>query len=614
MVTVVNRNLRTFALFLMLAGVWGLGFFAYLYLPVLSSALKGSFDATYGTMQQSGWWEALHATTPSMFLSLCYVQDRLECRASFKEIHKASWESNFLVVWQTIPWRRWQLWGYPALFLVGLLLLFLSKTQRPLYSARFAGLHELKRLFIKPKRGFSIPLGVLHGRWLGLTADFNRNQDLAHLLAIAPTRAGKSAHLMGVLLSWKLPVIVVDMKGELRERTGGFRTLLGEVYTLNPEKPQTSHRFDPIAVWLEQIPNAAPDIARFLLHDPDDREPFFSGQASYPLLAAIRSAVLLKKSVLKHLNDLLFLGVQGFVRQLHAHNDGEIERHLSGFLGMTSDEFLMLPHLDTKGPVFSVWQTLLQKLQPLMRPEVLELMGEDEIALEDLTDLSTLYIQWPEHLLDADAKPLALLLHVIVTCLCNKADREGGRLPYPTLLALDEITRYQVPALPQYISTMLGRGMAALLYAQSFSQLVHTYGEAQATVIEDNCGVEMYYRPQSDTSEKLEKELGQVSLPSERVSRRLKDHERTVSQGEQSRPLMTREEIRRLQDDQTLILSDSHRAILAKRINPFKVRWLKGRLDLPLLELEHREVVEVPELRQEVSPTAFFDFDEAELG
>jgi type IV secretory pathway TraG/TraD family ATPase VirD4 len=241
-------------------------------------------------------------------------------------------------------------------------------------------------------------------------------------------------------------------------------------------------------------------------------------------------------------------------------------------------------------------------------------MGEDELRLDDLTEFSSLYIQWPEHLIDADAKPLALVLHTLVTCLCHKADHEGGRLPYPTLFALDEITRYHVPALPQYISTMLGRGMAALLYAQSFAQLVSKYREAEATVIEGNCGVEMYYRPQSDTAEKLERELGQVSLPSERVSRRLSNLERTVSQGEQSRPLMTRDEIRLLKEDQTLILTDSHRPILARRVNPFKVKWLRQRLDLPLLEVTRREVVPSPEPRKEVSPTAFFDFDEAELG
>ena len=107
-----------------------------------------------------------------------------------------------------------------------------------------------------------------------------------------------------------------------------------------------------------------------------------------------------------------------------------------------------------------------------------------------------------------------------------------------------------------------------------------------------------------------------MSLKSERVSKRLKNHERTVAQGEQSRPLMTQDEIRLLKEDQTLILADSHRAILAKRLDPYADPFLKRRLYLlapPLESKRKAKVIKAKEVKQEISSTAFFDFDEAEL-
>jgi type IV secretory pathway TraG/TraD family ATPase VirD4 len=599
----------------MILGLTGLAYFGSLYLPRLSQAVQQTFSYSYGEMQRAGYWQAVNATSPSTFFSLCVFWNRAECSSVFRGLLSEVFSFYHQRVWLSLPFR-YQIVLYPPLVLAGLIMFFVSKRKRPLYEAKFAELHELKALRINAKSGTTIPLAKLRRCWLGLRADLKGNKDLANVLTIAPSRAGKSAHLIGVLLSWHLPAIVVDMKGELREKTAGFRSRFGKVFTLNPEKLETTHHFDPLAVWLAQDPHAAPDIVKFLLEDPQDRDTFFAAQASYPLLAAIRSATLLQKPVLTHLNDLLYLGVQGFVRTLQKHQDEEIERNLSGFLGMTSNEFLMLPNLETKGPVFSVWQTLLQRMQPFMRPELLELMSETDVTLSQLSVPSTLYIQWPEKYLDADAKPLALILHVLVTCLCDKADKRGGKLLCPTLLALDEITRYHVPALPKYISTMLGRGMSALLYAQSFSQLVKQYGETGATIIEDNCGVEMYYKPQSGSAKKLENELGQVSLKSERVSKRLKNHERTVAQGEQSRPLMTQDEIRLLKEDQTLILADSHRAILAKRLDPYTGSFLKRRLNLlapPLESKREVKVIKAKEAKQEVSSAAFFDFDEAEL-
>jgi type IV secretion system protein VirD4 len=61
------------------------------------------------------------------------------------------------------------------------------------------------------------------------------------------------------------------------------------------------------------------------------------------------------------------------------------------------------------------------------------------------------------------------------------------------LLALDEAGRTPIPKLPDYIATIAGRGMSALLYVQSLSQLGEVYGDKGAETILDNCRTQIYY-------------------------------------------------------------------------------------------------------------------------
>ena len=115
--------------------------------------------------------------------------------------------------------------------------------------------------------------------------------------------------------------------------------------------------------------------------------------------------------VLSHLDALLKRGHQGFVAALHGQGDPEIDALLTQYLGMPPAEFPAASFTDTRGPVFSVWQTLLERLGPFRRAGVLDLMSGSDFAAEDLLKPCTLYLAWPEADLDADAKPLALILN-----------------------------------------------------------------------------------------------------------------------------------------------------------------------------------------------------------
>ena len=618
MVTLVDRRRVVLAALFLVLGVAGLGLYARAFAPVLREALGTSLEAATTDLAQLGWAQAVAATDRRSFVRNCAFLNREGCARGFR---RAAWAAFKPAVAAGYGELRWPHAWAAALASTGLGVgLFAArKRSRPLFDAHFAAPGEVKPLLADLGHPATVLLGTLRGRYLGLTADLKGPGRVPHTLVIAPPDSGKSVGLIGVLLGWRQAAVVVDVKGELRAATGRWRHLrVGPVYTLSPDG--RGARFDPIAELLRLDPDAAEAVAHFLTYDPDDHPKFFAAQAKPALLAAVRSAQLAKEPVLPHLDALLKRGHQGFVRALHGQADPEIDAHLTQYLGMPPAEFPEASFTDTRGPVFSVWQTLLERLGPFRRAGVLDLMSGSDFAAEDLLKPCTLYLAWPEADLDADAKPLALVLHSLITCLCTLADRRGGRLPAPVLLALDEAPRYVVPALPKYLATMQGRGLSALMYAQSSAQFAVNYGARNAHTIQSTATVTVYLRPQLEDAERIVRQLGTVTLPGERRSRR-RGGDDVRTEHDHQRPLLSVDEVMRLKRDQMLVLTGVHRPVLAERLRYYADPRLKGRAAGPPLLLPPREprpdATPAPQKPQpgtaKKAPGTFHTFDEAEL-
>ncbi len=100
-------------------------------------------------------------------------------------------------------------------------------SERQLFTARFAKIHERFRLTIKHSAILNkSPLFLL-----GL-GRFNRvfcvrptttQRELANVLLLGKTRIGKGLNIVTNLLRWSAPVVVNDIKGELWDQTAGWR-------------------------------------------------------------------------------------------------------------------------------------------------------------------------------------------------------------------------------------------------------------------------------------------------------------------------------------------------------------------------------------------------------
>ena len=134
--------------------------------------------------------------------------------------------------------------------------------------ARFAKLHELAPLISSRVDLPSLILGIgpyFHPLRVHGTA---KRPELGNMLVNGPTRCGKGLLATSQILTWEGSVIVNDIKGELYEKTAGYRNRLGPVYRFDPTG--YSHRYDPTAG--KHTEDDLHELANYLLYDPQEKE------------------------------------------------------------------------------------------------------------------------------------------------------------------------------------------------------------------------------------------------------------------------------------------------------------------------------------------------------
>jgi len=103
-------------------------------------------------------------------------------------------------------------------------------------------------------------------------------------------------------------------------------------------------------------------------------------------------------------------------------------------------------------------------------------------------------------------------------------------------------------------------GIRACLVLQSLNQIYATYGANQS--ITDNCATLVRFTPNSlDNAERMSRSVGQTSVRHDHRTR--SGGAETVSQPEVGRPLMTSDEVLRMDLDEALIFARGHRTIRA---------------------------------------------------
>ena len=423
-----------------------------------------------------------------------------------------------------------------------------------------------------------------------------------HAICIGPTRSGKTAGvLIPTLLTWPHSCIVYDPKGELWQRTAGWREQeagnivmrlapadLVNTIGWNPfdrVRCGTPFEYRDVANIIEQIADPKgkgltdhwePTAANFLIGVALYSFDQFNGCSLAALLDLIddpahEPSVLLKTMTESHNKQIAQVG-----RGMLSTADRERASIIS-----TARRLLRLYRDPVIARNTDISGFAIDQLMNASKPVTLyiETRGEDELRLRPLVRLF-----------------LTLAVGQLISepaVLVNGIEMIPHK--YPLLLAIDEFASLgAMEPLELALSKAAGAGITALLLAQDHEQIVQAYGQNET--ITAHCKVMTAYAPNNaKTSDWLSAACGKSTVVLEEISESVTNGKRSQSRTLLSvaRPLMTPDEVRRLRQPVKdasgkitvpgdLLIFQSGQVILGTQSLAFRDPEFCRRMDIPV--------------------------------
>ena len=178
---------------------------------------------------------------------------------------------------------------------------------------------------------------------------------------------------------------------------------------------------------------------------------------------------------------------------------------------------------------------------------------------------------------------IRLILNQIVRTLTTTMTYRNGRAvanyKHPLLLMLDEfpvLGRLEVFA--EALSLIAGYGLRACLIAQDLSQIHAAYGHDES--ITSNCNTRVAFTPNRiETARWISAMAGEATV--RHSHRTVSSSGASTSEPEIARPMMTPDEVMRMNENDALIFTSGHPAIRATKLLYFKQPMFMERATIP---------------------------------
>jgi type IV secretion system protein VirD4 len=438
-------------------------------------------------------------------------------------------------------------------------------------SARFASKAELK--------AFQSEDGLLIGRDIG-TGKLMRYDGPAHLLTLAPTRAGKGVGtVIPNLLTVPRSVLVIDPKGENAKVAGDARKRFGAVHILDPfgVTGLPASAYNPLgrlsAESLDLGEDAA-SLAEALVMDPPGQqsEAHWNEEAKALLSGLIMFAVAHEdadRKTLATVREYLTLPPERFRALLELMQDstaagGLIARAANRFLGKSDRE------------AASVMSSAQRHTHFLDSPRIVAATARSDFQFSALRhDLTSIFLVLPPNRLDAYSRWLRLLVAQALQDIARDAEAaQAGaqRLKQPALFLLDEFAALgRLEAVERAMGLMAGYGLQLWPILQDMSQLKDLYG-ARANTFVANAGVLQTFGVNDfETAKWLSQSMGKETIGYQTESHRPGDIA-TTTQHIAARDLMTPDEIMQIDPSVQLLRVQGKPVIIARKLRYFADR------------------------------------------
>ncbi len=413
-----------------------------------------------------------------------------------------------------------------------------------------------------------------------------RHDGPEHVFCFAPTRSGKGVGLVvPTLLSWPHSVLVYDIKKENWATTAGWRRQFSRVWRFEPTSPD-SVRFNPlleIRRGLSEVRDVQ-NVADMLVDPTGEKDTKDHWQmTAHSLLCGAILHVLYAEP------DKTLSGVAAFLA-----DPSRAQRQ-------TLEQMLSTPHLPTgshpavaqvaremlnksDNELSGVYSTAMAALGLYRDPVIARSTSESDFRIADLVGAGTpvsLYLVVPPSDLTRTRPIIRLLLNQIGRRLTESIP---GPKTQRLLLLLDEFPSLgRLDFFESSLAFIAGYGLKAFLIAQSLNQLEKAYGQNNAIL--DNCHVRVTYGCNDDrTARRISDLLGQATEKKMQKSfsgSGLWLSNRTESEQEYGRPLLTAGEVTQLPADDGLLLVGGLLPYRARKVRYFIDRRFRDRAGLP---------------------------------
>ena len=486
-------------------------------------------------------------------------------------------------------------------------------------SARWATTRDLRaaRLIDPPARlrqlGVALrlarPLAHRAGIYLGLWQQWGRAAYLrdcgpAHVLVFAPTRSGKGVGIViPTLLTWPHSVLVHDLKGENWALTAGARRQMGQrCLRFAPASPEgDGARYNPLAEVRLRTPNEIRDVRNIvqMIIDPDGKglPDHWSREGSAFLTGMILDQLYSgREQTLSGLEARLCDPVQPIDDTLQQIMRAEHDP--DGAQGWTDARGIPTR---THPIIARAMRSMLDK-SPNERSGVisevkgfLELYRDPVIAANTavsdfrITDLMnherpvSLYVEVPLAHKNSLKPVIRLMLSQILHRLTEHLEYRNGRAVtgyrHRLLLMIDEFPSLgRLDVFAESLALVAGYGIKACLIAQDLSQIHAAYGHDEA--ITSNCHTRVAFAPNRiETARLLSQMTGETTV--RHAHRTVSTSGASVSEPEVARPLITPDEVMRLDGNEALIFTSGRPAIRAHKLRHYTDPFFKRRVATP---------------------------------
>lgn len=365
-------------------------------------------------------------------------------------------------------------------------------------------------------------------------------------LITGPSGAGKSrAEVMPNCARAEGSFIVTDPKGELWEYTSGEHQ---HPWRFAPREPDKSRCFNWIPLCVDSrlcdlLARAAMQTDRqgatgdqfWTLAEAQVCSALFAHAATLSLPTPLTAYHVLTAGPRKLLATFAASGAAGARQCAAALEDIKVEMLASIVLAVSN------------------------RLAWLKEPAV-QRFTSAELTAPDFTALARepIGVYWVLH--EQDVALLQPLSSIFFTVLLEQLGR--GKLETPILFLLDEFANLGVlPNFPTTISVARGRGIALVLGVQALSQLDTLYGRHGAETIRINCATKIVMHGLDYSgAEAISRSLGEQTVQHQARSSEDRWQEQQVR-----RPLLTADEVRRIGEDELLVLIGNRRPARVKK-------------------------------------------------